>query len=126
MLGKTWILTIEPLFAEKILNGKSRDSLGKWISSDFKGWRYIYVSLGDVDNARLLDFDKFAYVEKDNRFHYVDLNKSPFTFAFRPYLNGKVVARFWWDNGVSKFEILDEPVKLESITSNDFVGVLEN
>lgn len=86
------MLSVRPGYVSSILNGFKKNEVRKDAFSQGDEV-YIYCTKGK-ESDRLIDFDKFAEVEKSNRFHYVDLNISSSRLAFMPYLNGKVVAKF--------------------------------
>lgn len=89
------VVSIHPQFVGSIMNGNKTLEIRKSIPKDFNGWVYIYCTLKDIENARLIDFNTFALITKKfTRYQYVDLNISHISFALRDYLNGKIAARF--------------------------------
>lgn len=91
-MNKSILISIRPEHAVKILNGEKTLELRKSVPKDFVGWAYIYVTKG----KKLLinkDFVNEFYVLLDvrNQKDYID------NALHSEVLNGKVVARFWFD-----------------------------
>jgi predicted transcriptional regulator len=88
-MSKSILISINPFPALTILNGNKTLELRKSIPKDFKGWVYLYVAKAKP----LLTYDKFdwdsGWVLYDNKDEYY----SDHAFS----VNGKVVARFWFD-----------------------------
>lgn len=79
-MNKAILLSIRPEHLVNILNGKKTLELRKTVPKDYKGWVYIYCTK-NADNLIKVN-DKYI-LEKGKRLNYD--------------LNGKVVARFWFD-----------------------------
>ena len=102
---KSILISINPQHALNILNGSKTLELRKSVPKDFIGWVYMYITLGKKHEA-LIDFSTFAFVKYNSRFHFVNLKNSTPLLQFRPVLNGKVVAR-WWFDGYRKLQYED-------------------
>src|SRR5690554_3646376 len=79
-MNKSLMISIQPKHLVNILNGYKTLELRKTVPKDFKGWVYIYCTKGKPYIRELGD-NYFTECSK------VDVYK----------LNGKVVARFWFD-----------------------------
>ena len=79
-MNKSLMISIRPEHLVNILNGYKTLELRKTVPKDFKGWVYIYCTKGKPYIRELGD-NYFTECSK------VDVYK----------LNGKVVARFWFD-----------------------------
>jgi hypothetical protein len=100
---KSILISINPQHALNILNGSKTLELRKSVPKDFIGWVYMYITLGKKHEA-LIDFSTFAFVKYNSRFHFVNLKNSTPLLQFRPVLNGKVVARWWFDG----YDVIEE------------------
>src|SRR5690554_420960 len=78
-MNKSLMLSIQPKHLVNILNGNKTLELRKTVPKDYKGWVYIYCTKGKKD---------ILYKYKDSYYH---------TYI----LNGKVVARFWFDDYIA-------------------------
>ena len=102
-MTKSLMFSIKPKHGISVLNLFKTRELRKTIPKDLDKiikeqggiWAYFYMTKENYKVHRVIDFKKFALVGANARFQYVNLNSSHITFALRPYLNGKVVARFW-------------------------------
>ena len=91
---KRLMISAHPEWVEKILNGEKTIEVRPWITKgELPLEVLIYVTKGKP-NESLIDFDKFAYVERNERYRLVDLSISSVRLAFQPTLCGKVVAKF--------------------------------
>ena len=79
-MNKSLMLSIQPKHLVNILNGNKTLELRRNVPKDFKGWVYLYCTKGKPYIRELGD-NYFTECSK------VDVYK----------LNGKVVARFWFD-----------------------------
>ena len=82
--GKSIIISINPKWVCKILNGEKTLEIRKLFPKDYIGWVFIYVTKGD-DNNRLCRDEHYG-----KKFYLC----GPITHNFES-LNGKVVAKFW-------------------------------
>ena len=89
-MTKSLMISIQPQHAVNILNGKKTLELRTWIPKDYVGWVYVYVTKG---KPYLIKITSTQWL-KDNIISYTLSNK---TLFFEDVLNGKVVARFWFD-----------------------------
>lgn len=81
---KAILMSINPKWVAKILNGKKTIEIRKKFSKDYVGWVYIYCTR-----------DKKRHLYKWKRKNYIG-----FVYGGKDYthvLDGKVVARFWCD-----------------------------
>ena len=84
---KVILMSIQPKHLVNILNGKKTLEIRKSVPKDFKGWVYIYCTKGKP----------YLYKNKGIWFvSYENLNIPLLDIDFRH--NGKVVARFWFDD----------------------------
>ena len=83
-MTKSLMISIQPQHAFNILNGKKTLELRTSIPKDYVGWVYVYVTKGKPYIRELGD-NYFTECSK------VDVYK----------LNGKVVARFWFDEYIA-------------------------
>jgi len=80
---KAILISINPQWVAKILNGEKTIEIRKKFPKDYVGWVYIYVTKGkdrlvwDIDGHICIDNEHYAYGDEE--------------------LNGKVIARFWCD-----------------------------
>lgn len=81
---KSILMSIQPKWVVKILNGEKTIEIRKRFPKDYRGWVYIYCTKGkdrlvrDLDENIAIDNNHYAYGDEE--------------------LNGKVVARFYCDN----------------------------
>ena len=85
-MNKSLMISIRPEHAFNILNGKKTLELRTWIPKDYKGWVYVYVTKGKPYLGKNIDGNYGLY----NIPYFGNFNKVG-------DLNGKVVARFWFD-----------------------------
>jgi len=85
-MTKSLMISIQPKYLVNILNGYKTLELRKTVPKDFKGWVYIYCTKGKPylgknhdGNIGLYNIPAFGHYNKSGD------------------LNGKVVARFWFD-----------------------------
>ena len=78
-MNKELLISIKPEHLVSILNGKKTLELRKTVPKDYKGWIYIYCTKGGKG------------LFKDNDYFLFNNGNSSLS------LNGKVVARFWFD-----------------------------
>lgn len=85
-MTKSLMISIQPKHLVNILNGYKTLELRKTVPKDFKGWVYIYCTKGKYylgknhdGNIGLYNIPAFGHYNKGGD------------------LNGKVVARFWFD-----------------------------
>ena len=83
-MNKSLMLSIQPKHLVNILNGNKTLELRRNVPKDFKGWVYLYCTKGKPYIRELGD-NYFTECSK------VDVYK----------LNGKVVARFWFDEYIA-------------------------
>ena len=88
-MGKAILISIQPKWVEKILNGEKTIEVRKQFPEDYVGWVYIYVTKGKP----YLYGDKSVYEGKQEYFWVQKIEGN----GIVPLLNGKVVARFWCD-----------------------------
>ena len=83
-MAKAILISINPKWVKKILNGEKTIEIRKKFPKDYVGWVYIYCT---KDNRKPLVIDIDGnIVFADKHWAYGDIE-----------LNGKVVARFWCD-----------------------------
>lgn len=119
-MNKELLISIKPEHLANILNGKKTLELRKTVPKDYKGWVNIYCtksSGGRTDMKRPYLFRS----SHDNEFLkdcgadiYLISNLKP----IRNILNGKVVARFWFDEY--------EEITLQPISKNSKVHVYQS
>jgi len=99
---KSIIISVRPEYAQKILNGEKTLELRKSVPKDFVGWVYMYVTQA---KPYLLSVKWTSHNMQTNEkksgigyqlFKDLDL-KYQFLYPHMSILNGKVVARWWFD-----------------------------
>ena len=108
-MTKSILLAIQSQHAVKILNGEKTLELRKSVPKGFVGWVYIYVTkskpyLGRNENYGWQHKDRFGYALY-NIPHFGDLKLNDGIGD----LNGKIVARFWFDEYdiIEKLDLYD-------------------
>ena len=98
---KAILISIQPQHVVNILNGKKTLELRKTLPKDFEGWVYIYVTkakpfLTDIGEGHYRTF---------NVPHFGDVD-----------LNGKVVAKFWFDeySEIGEYDQLAYTVRIDN------------
>lgn len=84
MGNKAILMSIQPQWVCKILNGEKTIEVRKKFPKDYVGWVYIYCTKG-----------KLPIMEYINRGVHSVIADIKFDKNFKYYLNGTVVARFW-------------------------------
>lgn len=85
-MTKSLMIPVRPQHAVNILNGKKTLDLRKWIPKDYVGWVYVYVTKGK------------PYLLEECADEYWNTIYQTYDKPFSDRdLNGKVVARFWFD-----------------------------
>ena len=93
-MTKSLMLSIQPKHLVNILNGNKTLELRKTVPKDFKGWVYIYCSRG----KDILEYSFLGYrTLRESSFYNNGIGMA---------LNGKIVARFWFDE-YTKYEYQD-------------------
>jgi predicted transcriptional regulator len=83
------MISIQPKHLLNILNGYKTLELRKNVPKDFKGWVYIYCTKG----KDILEYSFLGYrTLRESSFYNNGIGMS---------LNGKVVARFWFDEYIA-------------------------
>ena len=95
-MSKSILISIQPQWVAKILNGEKTIEVRKKFPKDYVGWVYIYCTKG---KETYLYGDKSVYEGKRESFWCQRILGN----GIVPMLNGKVVARFWCDK-VEHFE----------------------
>lgn len=90
MENKSILMSIQPKWVAKILNGEKTIEVRKKFPKDYVGWVYIYCTKG---RKSYLYGDKSVYEGKKETFWCQIIEGN----GIVPLLNGKVVARFWCD-----------------------------
>ena len=90
-MNKAILMSIQPKWVAKILNGEKNIEVRKKFPKDYVGWVYIYCTKKD-SLSRLIDYPKNKYVCEQN-FKCEDFPKLDSGYEGK----GKVVARFWCD-----------------------------
>lgn len=88
-MQKSILISIQPQHVKNILSGKKTMELRKSVPKDFKGWVYIYCT----KSKPLLTYDVFDWESGWQLYDSEDEFYSDKAF----HVNGKVVARFWFD-----------------------------
>ena len=96
---KAILMSIQPKWVAKILNGEKTIEVRKRFPLNYRGWVYIYVTKGKHNLVKPRFYDK-----------YLLFTKGALNIAKEESINGKVVARFYCDNV--------EEIKLERV--NDY------
>lgn len=97
---KAIMISIQPKWVEKILNGEKTIEVRKKFPADYVGWVYIYCTKGKQE-----------------------IGKFNTKGSYEHSLNGKVVARFWCDKVDCYDDIAywsEENEKATCLTPNDF------
>ena|SRR5690554_6864035 len=89
-MTKSLMLSIQPKHVVNILNGYKILELRKNVPKDFKGWVYIYCTKGKPYLMSI--FNEWQLTK-----YKTDMSKSKNVFNG----NGKVVARFWFDEYIA-------------------------
>lgn len=110
-MEKAILISIRPEHAVNILNGVKTLEIRRNVPTDFKGWVYIYVTKdgGALDLIAGGDGIGFRCL---TRLRAKDIVKSSSKKIKQGFYNGKVVAKFWFD----EFETLDIDDDLEVAT----------
>ncbi len=88
-MNKSLMISIQPKHLINILNGNKTLELRKTVPKDFKGWVYIYCTKG----KDILEYSFLGYrTLRESSFYNNGIGMS---------LNGKVVARFWFDEYIA-------------------------
>ncbi len=97
---KAILISINPKWVAKILNGEKTIEIRKKFPKDFVGWVYIYCTKDKLTLSKYFYLDSWSYdaVLNYNYAKQFDMAKET--------LNGKVVARFWCDK-VEDFEFCE-------------------
>jgi hypothetical protein len=89
-MNKELMISMKPEHAVNILNGKKTLELRTWISKDYVGWVYGYISKNKPYISHICEVrvgvDEVCYYETFDIPHFGDVD-----------LNGKVAFRFWFD-----------------------------
>src|SRR5690554_5554637 len=85
-MNKSLMISIQPKHLVNILNGYKTLELRKTVPKDFKGWVYIYCTKS-----------KPYYEPRINGITNQKMWNIHNDFIYHTDLNGKVVARFWFD-----------------------------
>lgn len=92
------MLSMQPQWCAKILNGEKTIEIRKRFPLDYVGWVYVYCTKNGIDKdgvpSELVDY-RGAVIY--NNFHLMHKGMKLTTDDYRPRLNGKVVGRFWCD-----------------------------
>ena len=83
-MNKSLMISIQPKHLVNILNGTKTLELRKSIPKEYEGWVNLYCT---INGDNLVYNDKSYQLEKGKRLNYD--------------LNGKVVARFWFDEYIA-------------------------
>lgn len=94
-MNKALMISIQPQHAVNILNGDKTLELRTWIPKDFKGWVYIYCTKGVGKTKYHHLYNLTSYNNGKTLFSITHHNK--YSLVPDGFLNGKVVARFWFD-----------------------------
>lgn len=84
-MKRALLISINPEWAEKILNGKKTIEVRSWIPKDYAGWVYVAITKDNYKNHLYKKDDVWTLTDK-HIYHY-------------PYKNicGKVAFRFWYE-----------------------------
>ena len=95
---KAIMLSIQPKWTAKILNGEKTIEIRKKFPKDYVGWVYIYVTK-EKDKHEICIYDNpIEHRIMCSRYHFLDNGEEARIALFNPrYIKGKVVARFWCD-----------------------------
>lgn len=91
-MNKAILISIRPEYLVNILNGKKTLELRKTVPKDYVGWVYLYCT-HTPKHHHVYDL---TYVNNGVRFYSV-VHHNKRSLVPEGYLNGKVVARFWFD-----------------------------
>lgn len=80
-MNRTILLSVRPEHAVKILNGKKTLEIRKSVPKDYVGWVYLYCTKGK------------PYITQQSTAQFTIRDTKDFTNL----INGKIVARFWFD-----------------------------
>lgn len=89
-MDKSILMSIQPQWVAKILNGEKTVEVRKKFPKDYVGWVYIYCT---KEKGTYLYGDKSVYEGKNEWFWCQKIMGN----GIVPLLNGKVVAKFWCD-----------------------------
>lgn len=113
---KSILMSIQPKWVDKILNGEKRIEIRKRFPKDYRGWVYIYCTK-DNKNELYKWSENCGYFCND---FWVGLHHQP---CCPQILNGKVVARFYCEN-VERFDV-PYPAYFHEIKNKDGSTYLE-
>ena len=94
---KAILLSVRPEYALNIMNGTKPLELRKTIPHDFKGWVYVCVTKGKPH------LWSYGHIKENSDWEWETVYQTtqPFHARFSDKLNGKVVARFWFDEYIA-------------------------
>lgn len=102
---KAIMISIQPKWVAKILNGEKTIEIRKQFPKDYVGWVYIYCTKSPTILVYdVIDLNNKGFYtglnDKDFKFQFMQLSKTEANgtyqwFAKEHCLSGKVVARFW-------------------------------
>ncbi len=91
-MSKALMISIRPEHAYNILNGKKTLELRTWTPKGYVGWVYVYVTKG---KPYIVDFRETSMMNQ--KYELFKNKKNVLGILKNKVLNGKVVARFWFD-----------------------------
>lgn len=91
---KAILMSIQSKWLAKILNGEKTVELRKRFPKDYRGWVYLYCTLG----RPYLGYDYDFYKVGEDDYEEYNIYELHDTRGDWTYLNGKVVCRFWVAN----------------------------
>ena len=94
-MTKSLMISIQPKHLVNILNGYKTLELRKNVPKDYKGWVYVYCTKGVGKTKYHHLYNLTSYNNGKTLFSITHHNK--YSLVPDGFLNGKVVARFWFD-----------------------------
>lgn len=96
-MNKSILMSVRPEHVLNILNGTKTLELRKTVPKDYVGWVYIYCTKGDRE---LRGVNSIIYHKNFTPEVKVVINREKINYSSysSKALNGKVVARFWFDD----------------------------
>lgn len=105
---KAILLSIQPQHVVNILNGEKTLELRKSVPKDFEGWVYIYCTKGKAKEWLAKFYETYGMTKGYTYEEMIFDNSIP--------LNGKVVAKFWFDEygEIGEYDQLAYTVRIDN------------
>lgn len=120
---KAILMSIQPKWVAKILNGEKTIEIRKRFPKDYRGWVYIYCTKAKTAKDNLLELDVYDDEIKYKLERYCNVEDYD---AACDMLNRKVVARFYCDH-IETFYAIDKGLcKLSCLLPHEINNYLQS